>query len=325
MERRSKQAYGQSKGSREHITAHVAVGADGTPLPPFLIFEKSFPSGPYARLGPDNALYGVLSNGYMDSELFKMWIEKLFTPRTAHIPKPILLICDGHGSHLDVNTIDILVEHNIHLYCLPPRTTNVLQPLDVACFGPMKVHFSKISLGVKQNLNVCKHNFTPIFKNAYEKTMSIAVIKNGFRKCGIYQFNKDAIDFDKLMLNGKKNPGKTVSTPPNPINSTSVDHLQPNHSTPINTHPGCSRSAREMLLQSGNIPSTLVSSFIFPKTPEKIENKTRAITKYRVLTSEESQHQLKEKIAKNKAEEEAKMKRKEEREQKKMEKENLQK
>ena len=324
VERRSKQAYPQSKGSREHITAHIAVCADGTPLPPFLIFEKSFPSGPYARLGPDNALYGVSPNGYMDSELFRMWIEKLFIPRTAHIPKPILLICDVHGSHLDVHTIDILVEHNIHLYCLPPHTTNVHQPLDVACFGPMKVHFSKItdyvslfSLGVKQNLNVCKRNFTPIFKDAYDKTMSIAVIKNGFRKCGIYPFHKDAIDFDRLMPNGQKNPGKTVSTPPNPINSTSVDHLQPNHSTPINTLPGCSLSASEMLLQSWNIPSTLVSSFIFPKTPEKNENKTRAITKARVLTSEESQCQLREKVAKNKTEEEAKIKRKEERERKK--------
>ena len=93
VSRSSKQAYAQLKSSKEHITAHVAVSADGIPLPPFLIFKRCYPAGPNVRLGLQNALYGVSPNVYRDTELFHLWVEKLFIPRTAHIPKPILLIC----------------------------------------------------------------------------------------------------------------------------------------------------------------------------------------------------------------------------------------
>ena len=185
----------------------VAVSADKIPLSPFLIFQGWYPAGPYAWLRPENALYRVWTNGYMDTELFCLWLEKLFIPRTARIPKPILLTCDGHYSNLDVNTIDIFVDQNIHLYCLPPRTTNILQPLDVAAFGSVKVHFSRItdtaslfSLCLKQCLNVSKRNFTPIFKDAYKRTWSIAVIKNRFRKCGVYLFRSNAIETTNLKV-----------------------------------------------------------------------------------------------------------------------------
>ena len=252
---------------------------------------------------------------------------KVIHPQDSTHPKPILLICDSHSYYLDVNTTGNLVDHNIHLYCLPPHTTNILQSLDIAVFGPMKVYFSKItdtvslfSLDVKQSLNISKRNFTPIFKDTYECTLSIAVIKNGFRKCGVYPFDRNAIDKGRLMPNNES--GGSVSTPQSPnFPNNTAENI--NSSTPVNSLPGGSYSAREALLRSGNIPTSLISSFIFPKTPEKRVKETCAITKARVLASEESQSQLKEKIAKNIGEVEAKKKRQKERERKRKEKERL--
>lgn len=131
------------------------------PLPPFLIFEKAYPFGPYARNGPDNALYGVSPNRlYMNSELFYLWVERLFIPKTTHIPRPIILILDGHGSHIDVKMIDLMKEHQIILYCLPPHTTNILQPLDVSVFRPLKTAFSNVSDLIKLALMTTKSPVT---------------------------------------------------------------------------------------------------------------------------------------------------------------------
>lgn len=85
-------------------------------------------------MGRDNALHRISPNGYMAAEFFMKWVDKLFIPQTAHIPKPILLILDGHGPHVDIDMVDLLVKNDVHLFCLPPRTTNILQPLDVAIF-----------------------------------------------------------------------------------------------------------------------------------------------------------------------------------------------
>ena len=148
----------------------------------------------------------------MDSELFLKWIDKLFIPRTKHLTRPLLLILDGHGSHLDIKMIDLLVENGIHLYCLPPHTTNILQPLDIAIFRPLKTYFSHLTdmvklstLGSKTPVNVCKKNFTVIFKEAFEGSLLLSTIKKGFRKCGIVPFNPDAIDKKRLMPNSSFN------------------------------------------------------------------------------------------------------------------------
>ena len=36
--------------------AHIAVSAAGLVIPPFFIFEKLFPCGSYARLGPEKCI-----------------------------------------------------------------------------------------------------------------------------------------------------------------------------------------------------------------------------------------------------------------------------
>ena len=80
------------------------------------------------------------------------------------------------------------MEENIKIIILPPHTANVLQPLDVCLFKSLKANLSKVIDGVKmlsvtgdyQNNN--KTNFTAIFKESFERSMSLATIKNGFRK-----------------------------------------------------------------------------------------------------------------------------------------------
>ena len=118
-------------------------------MPAHIIFSQAYPSGPYAQDGPDGALYSISDNGYMDSELFYGFIYKLFIPHTIHIPGPKLLTLDGHGSHLNIEIINLYQENNIYLYCSPPHTTHIFQPLGVVIFHPVKAHFNKITQHLK--------------------------------------------------------------------------------------------------------------------------------------------------------------------------------
>ena len=91
---------------------------------------------------------------------------------------------------MSAEAIDICIENNIVLHCLPSHTTNVLQPLDVSVFRPFKSYFSKIT-DIKiamfmKPITINKTNFMIIFKDAVDKSLTITTIQNRFRKCGIY-------------------------------------------------------------------------------------------------------------------------------------------
>ena len=46
---------------------------------------------------------------------------------------------------------------------------------------------------------MCKKNFTELFSIAYDRSVTPEHIKSGFRKCGIFPFNPDAIDKKRLV------------------------------------------------------------------------------------------------------------------------------
>lgn len=187
--------------------------------------RSRFPPWDYSRRGPIGALYAN-----MDGELFLSWMTKLFIPYTAQ-HRPTLLIIDGHVSHITIDVIDVARENDIILYCLPPHTTNILQPLYVVISRPVKQYFAELTgniklatLGTTKVSQVNKTNFTAIFREAFEHAMTLATLGNSFRKCGIYQYNPDAIDKSRLMCSSQF------------INDMSTPlHKAP--STPNSSHP----------------------------------------------------------------------------------------
>ena len=47
---------------------------------------------------------------------------------------PLLLLLDGHSSHYNPDFIHEVASHGVVVFCLPPNTTHVAQPLDSVCF-----------------------------------------------------------------------------------------------------------------------------------------------------------------------------------------------
>ena len=58
--------------------------------------------------------------------------------------RPLLLIFDGHLTHFSLEVIEKARREDITLLKLLPHVTDILQPLDVACFGPLKRMWEKV-------------------------------------------------------------------------------------------------------------------------------------------------------------------------------------
>ena len=178
-----------------------AASAAGFPLPPMIIYPKAYPGGAYTFAGPDDALNGKSESGYVDSELFIKWMEKIFL-KFAVPERPIILFIDGHKSHVTLDVVDMARNNDVILFCLPPHTTHALQPLDVAVFKSFKNHFSKAVKALsfaKKNFVVSKRDFGRVVKDPFEQAFSIPNIKSGFRKSGIFPFNRNVVDESKML------------------------------------------------------------------------------------------------------------------------------
>lgn len=98
-------------------------------------------------------MYSVSQSGWMEADNFLSWFEKLFLPAVAHLLStgPVVLFVDSHFSHLFLPLIRTAKEKGVHLYCLPPHTKHILQPMDVGVLGPMKKAWKKILKEYKTN------------------------------------------------------------------------------------------------------------------------------------------------------------------------------
>ena len=102
--------------------------------------------GRWTVSGLAGTLYSVSKSGWMEADNFLQWFLKLFVPSVTHLLSkgPVVLFVDGHQSHISLQLVKTAKENGIHLYCLPPHTTHILQPLDVGVYGPVKQAWKKI-------------------------------------------------------------------------------------------------------------------------------------------------------------------------------------
>ena len=137
----TREVHETSGGSgREYFTVLGAGAADGTRLPPFILYKGCNLYLRWTTGGPAGTVYGVSDSGWMEGSNFQQWFEKLFTPAVAALltTGPVVLFVDGHHSHLTLQLIQYARSQGVHLFCLPPHVTHIMQPLDVGVYGPVK-------------------------------------------------------------------------------------------------------------------------------------------------------------------------------------------
>lgn len=187
---------------KEMYTVLGCVAANGKVFPPYILYKAKNLYDSWCVGGPYGAGYSTTDSGWMEGTTLASWFEKRFLYHVRHIKKPILVLFDGHSSHITVDLITTAKAHDVHLLCMPPHCSHVLQPLDVGVFGPAKKDWSKI---LKRHYkgsrlkSVDKSTFPGLLKQLYAKAFRKEHVISGFMKSGIYPVDRHAIPTEKLL------------------------------------------------------------------------------------------------------------------------------
>ena len=231
----AKDVYQVTGNSKEQVTTLCAISAAGNFVPPMHIFAgKRFKVDPMDGC-VSNAYFGKSQKGWITTELFYQWLTEHFIKYAAAV-RPLVLLVDGHSSHIDVNTSKFCKENRILLYCLPSHSSHITQPLDVGFYGPLKTAWKKaVSKYTLDNIgkSVTKYTFARVFKEAWLNTVKLSTIVNSFRCAGIWPVNPDVReskvspaalyhDGDNATDDGAKNE-KSAKTPSTNPSTTTAD------------------------------------------------------------------------------------------------------
>ncbi|XP_054611682.1 uncharacterized protein LOC129169344 [Dunckerocampus dactyliophorus] len=208
--------------TRDYISVLACFNAVGKDIPPFIVFSKAYPGGVcYKTQGPPDALYGWSDSGCVTSELFKKWFLRHFL---VYAPKerPLLLVFQGHKSPVNLEVVEAARKEDVVLLCLPPHCSPNLQPLDAGLCPLVRKRFSTL-LGDATTTDatlfaVSKKDFSGVFKGAYQvakEDEGVRIVKESFRKCGIYPLSHFVANEVHLMSQHSVDPtdGAALSMP----------------------------------------------------------------------------------------------------------------
>jgi hypothetical protein len=107
----------------------------------------------------------------------------------------IMLVLDGHGSHLTPEFDRTCTDNKILPVCMPPRSSHLLQPLDVGCFAVLKRYYRQL---VEQRMrlgfnHIDKIDFLTAFPQARTMAYKAQTIQNSFTDSGLVPFNPDRV------------------------------------------------------------------------------------------------------------------------------------
>ncbi|KAK6224541.1 transposase [Colletotrichum tabaci] len=182
-------------GSRTWVSIIECVAADGRSLCPLVIYKgKSvqaqwFPSNLF---GYEGWHFTYTDNGWTTEKTALEWLKKVFIPGTmpSEPEAARLLVLDGHYSHISTDFMWECFQNKIYLLYLPPHSSAVLQPLDVAVFSPLKQAYRKevgyLDDWVTDSTVAGKRAFLECYFKARKASITSQNIKSGWRASGLW-------------------------------------------------------------------------------------------------------------------------------------------
>jgi hypothetical protein len=197
VKRGSKRASRIIDSSKSSTSIMFAASGDGVMLPPYVVYKAANLYPEWVRNGPNGAVYNRSASGWFDSFLFEDWFNKIALPFLRRKEGVKVLIGDNLSSHVSVNIIKKCEENNILFVFLPPNSTHLCQPLDVAVFRPMKIAWRKIltQWKLKNKGTIPKSVFPGLLKDLLIRLQPnlLSNITSGFAASGIIPVDSQSV------------------------------------------------------------------------------------------------------------------------------------
>ena len=106
-----------------------------------------------------------------------------------------MLIWDGHVSHINYKFLTFCEAYNIVVFCLPPHSTHLLQPLDVGLFATLQLAYRKAieDYFLTTTIGINRDIFFPLYKEAHQQAYTFRNIAAAFKQCGIVPLNHRSV------------------------------------------------------------------------------------------------------------------------------------
>jgi len=302
------------------ITAEICMGADGSYMPPMLIFPRVRNKQELIDGGPPGAWAEVHPSGWIQTDLFLKWFDKFVIFSRASKTHKVLLLLDGHATHTkSLELIDKARDAGVILLCFPPHCTHRLQPLDVAFMKPLSLYYSDevkkwLREHAKDHRVVTQFQIASLFGKAYLKALAMTTAISGFRATGIWPVDANIFKEHDFLASAATDIDLNVSVLDQQNISNSVLPVQPEVLTPIiqtnslliipptipnpigqqnndstlsltqHSSPGCSQAGAEKSVTKSNFALSPEEIQPFPKSNKTTARISRKRGKTAILT-----------------------------------------
>lgn len=187
--------------TKTNISVMFCGNANGDSVPPYIIYKAEHLWTTWTEGGPEGARYNRTKQGWIDGATFDDWFSAHLLPILKKQEGKKVVIGDNLSSHVSLNVVKLCEANDIHFVCLPPNSSHLTQPLDVAYFRPLKMKWRQILTQWKQSESGKTVSTMPkdIFPQLLKKCLDELEpnikenLKSGFRKAGIYPIDKDEV------------------------------------------------------------------------------------------------------------------------------------
>ena len=184
-------------GTKSSVSVMFCSSATGQLVPPYVVYQGANVYTDWCMGGIPGSAYNASKSGWFDTFIFTDWFENTFLPVARRLVGEKLLIGDNLASHISIKFIQLCADHNIKFVCLPPNSTDKLQPLDVGYFGPLKRKWREM-LQMKKEADpsfnaLNKREFPLNLKELIESIDAAKLMPPAFEKCGLFPVDQEKV------------------------------------------------------------------------------------------------------------------------------------